>query len=84
VERADGRKITARVVKSAVQELCFGGGAKPASRETRPTKAEKRKLINETIGQILVLLSQKASHEALAQKVETLHGHIQALFAKSN
>jgi hypothetical protein len=56
VEKAGGRRITARVVKSAVQDLHFGGAPKAANRQTRQTRAGKRKLINETIGQILVLL----------------------------
>jgi hypothetical protein len=39
-------------------------------------------LIDGAIGELLVLLSQKASHEVLTQKVDALHGHIQSLFPK--
>ena len=84
VEKAAGRKITARLVKAAVQELQLAPATKPATREPRQTKAEKRRLIDEAIGQLLILLSQKASHAILTEKVEALHGHIQSLFATSS
>jgi hypothetical protein len=80
VQKAGGRRITARTVKSAVQELGFAPEAKPAASEPRQTRAQRRRLIDEAIGQLLVLLSQKASHEILTQKVEALHRHIRALF----
>ena len=35
--------------------------------------------MNEAIGELLVLLSQKAAHQVLTEKVEALHRHIQAL-----
>ena len=34
------------------------------------------------IGELLVLLSQKASHEVLTQEVEALHSHIHSMFSK--
>jgi hypothetical protein len=80
VERAGARPVTARLVKAAVQELQVGGAPKPASYKPRQTKAEKRKAIDDAIGELLMLLSQKASHSTLAEKVEALHQHIQALF----
>jgi hypothetical protein len=46
----------------------------------RRSRAEHRKLIDTAFGEILVLLSQKASHTILTQKVEALHGQIQVLF----
>jgi polyhydroxyalkanoate synthesis regulator phasin len=82
IEKAGGRKITARLVKAAVQKLQPPRGAKPVKRETGQTKAQQRKLIDGAIGELLVLLSQKASHEVLTQKVEALHGQIRSLFPK--
>ena len=40
-------------------------------------------LVDDTLGQVLVLLSQKANHTVLTEKFETLHRQIQALFAES-
>jgi hypothetical protein len=40
-------------------------------------------LISDAIGELLVLLSQKTSHDILTRKVEALHGHIQTLFPNS-
>ena len=82
VEQADGRKITEQIVKAAVKELQPDGTAKPVARQPRQNKDQQRKLIDGAIGELLVLLSQKASHEVLTQKVEALHGHIQSLFPK--
>ena len=82
IEKAGGRKITARLVKAAVQELQPPGGAKSVPSQPHQNKAQQRKLIDGAIGELLVLLSQKASHEVLTQKVETLHGQIHSLFAK--
>jgi hypothetical protein len=81
-EKATGRKTTAQMVKSAVKELQLAGTAKPVTRQPRQNKEQQRKLIDGAIGELLVLLSQKASHEVLTQKVEALHGQIQALFPK--
>jgi hypothetical protein len=39
-------------------------------------------VIEAAIGELLVLLRRKEDHGVLTQKVEALHGHIQALFAK--
>jgi hypothetical protein len=82
VEIAHGRKITERMVKAAVQQLQGASDAQPATRKPRQSKAQQRQLINEAIGQLLVLLSQKISYDVLTEKVEALHGHIQALFPK--
>ncbi|MHC1767677.1 MAG: hypothetical protein AB9869_25935 [Verrucomicrobiia bacterium] len=48
VESAGGRKITARLVKRAMEELGFAAAPKPDSRIDRNAKAERRKLINDT------------------------------------
>jgi hypothetical protein len=81
-EKAGEAKITARLVKAAVQELGLGT-PKPVNRESRQSKAEKRRLIEETIGQLLLLLRQKAEHAILTEKVQVLHGQIQTLFPKA-
>jgi hypothetical protein len=82
VEKAGNGKITARMVKSAVEELQPGAKAAPVVQKPGPAKPEQRRLIDDTIGQLLVLLSKKASHGVLVTRVEALHGHIQALFTK--
>ena len=82
VQKAGGRKITALLVKKAVKELQLGGNTPPAAKKAGPTRAERRRLIDDTIGQLLALVSKKADHSLLQQKIEALHGHIQALFAK--
>ena len=85
VEKAGRRKITANIVKNAVKELQPAGPApttpKPAD---QPTKSDKRQLINAAFGELLLLLSQKASHDILTQKVEKLPGCVQALLPKPN
>jgi hypothetical protein len=57
-------------------------GLTPEARETRQTKAEQRRVIDDAIEQLLMLLSQRASHALLTEKVEALHRHIQSLFPK--
>ena len=42
VEKAAGRKITARLVKAAVQELQLAPATKPATRKPRQTKPKSR------------------------------------------
>jgi len=46
------------------------------------TQTEKRRLIDDTIGQLLALLSQQAAYALLIEKVQELHGHVQSLFSK--
>jgi hypothetical protein len=62
------------MVKTAVKELQQVGNAKPVTRQPRQNKAQQRKLIDGASGELIVLLSQKATHEVLTQKVEALHG----------
>ncbi|MHC1769243.1 MAG: hypothetical protein AB9869_34005 [Verrucomicrobiia bacterium] len=81
VESAGGRKITARLVKKAMQDLGLAAPPKPVSKINRNAKAERRKLINDTIGQLLLLIGQKAAYEAILQHVEALQRHIQPLLA---
>jgi hypothetical protein len=50
VAKAGGRKITARLVKKAVQELELVGKKAPVAKKAGPTKAERRRLIDDTFG----------------------------------
>jgi hypothetical protein len=79
VQKAGGWKITARRVNKAVQELQFGGAAKPAAKKTGPTKAERRRLIDDTIGQLLAMISQKADHGLPHPRRPPLQGAIRHL-----
>ena len=82
VAKAQGRKVTARTVKSAVRELQLQGS--PSSRSMRASPASKRQLrtlIDSTISELLALVGQKASHDKLTPKLEALHQHVQTLFA---
>ncbi|MHC1764501.1 MAG: hypothetical protein AB9869_09360 [Verrucomicrobiia bacterium] len=83
VENAGGRKITARLVKRAMQDLGLAAPPKPVSKINRNEKAERRKLINETVGQVLLLISQKAGYDAILQHVEALQRHIQPFLQTS-
>ncbi len=74
-------RITARVVKTAMQQLQLVGDPKGVKLEPGPNKAKQRRLVDDAIGQLLMLLSQKVGHAILTEKVEILHRHIQALFA---
>jgi len=81
VQKAGGGRITERLVKKAVQELQLGGKAPPVAKKVGPTKAERRRLIDDTFGQLLALVSRKAGHSLMWEKIEVLHGHVQSLFA---
>jgi hypothetical protein len=75
VQRGGKGKITARMVKTAMGDLHLAGNSQPVTRVSAATKREKRRAIDDTIGQLLTLLSQKASYETLTENVECLHGH---------
>jgi len=78
VQEAGGRRITAARVKAAIKQLGLAPATPPVSKITRQKKAEQRRQLDEAIGQLLVLTSQKAGYDLLAKQVEALHGHIQA------
>jgi hypothetical protein len=84
IEAAGGRKITSRLVRNALKELQLGKKPAPVAPLPRVDKAEQRRLIDHSIGQLLALISQKVSYDLLAEKVELLHGYIQPLFAKKS
>ena len=84
VEKARGRRVTARLVKSAVKELQSGDKPTAVAPRVRQPKVDHRQVIDAAIGQLLLLLSQKASYEKLTEQVEALHGHFGRLFATAN
>src|SRR4051812_2973869 len=71
VEKAAGRKITARLVRTAPHDLQLAASP-PPKRSSPQSKADQRKAINSAIGELLVLLSQKAGHDVLTERVEAL------------
>ena len=74
VAKSAGRRITAQRVRSAVHELGLSPHQSAAApRERRPDKNEQRRLIRAAIGELLLLISQKASYDILTEKVEALH-----------
>ena len=61
------------MVKNAVKELQPVAEAQPVDQPPGLTNVQRRRLIDDTIGQLLALLSQKADHATLTQKVEVLY-----------
>jgi hypothetical protein len=82
VDKAAGRQVSERLVRAALREI---QGAQPAPAVTQPrrvSKADKHKVLDVKFGELLALLSQKADHTLLTQKVEELHAQIRALFPR--
>jgi hypothetical protein len=77
IQKAKGRRITAALVRAAVHELKGPAPAKTVKQQ--PTRAEKRRALDCRIAELLVLLSQKAAHDVLAQKVHDLQASIATL-----
>jgi hypothetical protein len=77
--RAGPRKITALMVKTALKELGFGSARAPTDSPPRQNRKEQRQLIDAAIGELLLLLSQKAGHDTLTLKVEALHRQIRSI-----
>lgn len=76
-----GRKITEKMVKRAVKELEFLAPT-PSVKPQRVSKAEQRKLVNEAMAELLVLIRQQVSYNVLLSKMQALYGLIQTLFVK--
>ena len=68
IEKAGGRKITARLVNAAVQELQPPGGAKPVASQPHQNKAEQRKWIDGAIGELLWWRETKGQPPGLDSK----------------
>ena len=76
VAKAGNRKITAQIVAGAVKQLQLPPKECQAVEQPKGrTKTELRRLIDDAISQLLLLLSQKASHDVL-----TAHSPIQRTF----
>jgi hypothetical protein len=82
VQRAGGKTVTARLLKNVVLGLRSTLVQDQQPKPKRPSSQAKRRLIDAAIGELLMLISQKANHGVLMEKVEALHGHIQSLFVK--
>jgi hypothetical protein len=76
-----GRKITARLVKRAVRELKLSDKPKSARPPVRVERTAQREAITGVIGELLVLISQRAAYDALLQKVQVLDQHFHRLFS---
>jgi hypothetical protein len=83
LEMARGRRFSARLVKSALKELRFTGQTSAVARPPRPSKAEQRQLVDNTIGELLMLVSQNAARDILTEKIEALHHQIRSVFESS-
>ena len=68
-KKAGDGKITERLVRSALHEQQRASGAALVDVKPRINKVEQRRLINEAFGQLLLLLSQKAAHDVLTEKL---------------
>ena len=60
IEKAGGRKITARLVKAAVQELGLAPQAQSGTAPVRTAKSERRLLISRTMSELPKLISEKS------------------------
>jgi hypothetical protein len=76
LDKAGTRPVTARMVSSAVKELQPSPAVEP-TRQVAPSKADKQRSIDESFGQNLKLLSQRASHDLLTEKIGALYVQIQ-------
>jgi hypothetical protein len=60
VQKAGGRKLSERLVRSAVKELEFAPAENASNHDkTRQSKAQSRRLINDAIGELLLLIKPK-------------------------
>src|ERR1051325_5895610 len=67
VRKAGTGEITARLVKAAVRELQKAQPQITAKPPPKPTKLHKRRLLESKIGEVPVLLTQKADYATLTQ-----------------
>jgi hypothetical protein len=81
-QTAGARKITERMVKSAVNELGFAPQKQSGSALVRTAKSERRLLIIRTMSELLKLIGEKAEHELLLEEARALETHLSPLLAK--
>ena len=60
----------------------LAGKATSVDQGVASSKAEEWRVVDSTIGQLLLLLSQRAAHDVLVRKVETLHSQVRGILAK--
>lgn len=77
VQMAGRQRITERIVKSAIEALEIKPKTETAAPLPKLNRATQCRLIQDAFGELLVLLSQKAAHDLLTEKVESLHAHVQ-------
>lgn len=80
VEQTGGRRITARVVQKAVEQL--GLAEKPAKALPKREGMDRNRRISDCFSDLLQLLSQRAAYETVISKVEELHGLVGPLLTK--
>ena len=66
VEKAGNAKITQRVVKAAVVELGFK--VPPANASAKLARTQRRKMVTDSITELLALIQKKELHQALCDK----------------
>jgi hypothetical protein len=64
-----------------MNHLQIGPPPNPEKSEARVNTAEMRSRIDQAVGELLVLISQRADYQVLTKKLEALHGHFRALFS---
>ena len=82
VENAGGHRITARMVKSAVDHLGLAPQNQNGSAPARTAKSERRLLVTRTMAELLKLISEKAGHDLLLEKARALETHLTPLLGK--
>jgi hypothetical protein len=82
VENAGGRRITARMVKSAVNQLGLAPQRQSGTAPFRTAQSERRVLISRTLSELLKLISEKAAHDVLLEKARALETHLNPLLGK--
>jgi hypothetical protein len=82
VAKAGGRRITARMVKSAVNQLGLAPQTQSGRAPVRTAKSERRLLISRTMGELLKLISDKAGHDVLLEKARALETHLNPLLGQ--
>ena len=76
VEKAGGKRITARLVQRAVEKL--GLKLSPPNAEAKRARTQRRKMVTDSITELLALIQKKELHQVLLEKAQTLEWRIQA------
>ena len=80
-EKTGGRRITARIVRNAVQELELG--VEPVKgRSRQKERLDLRRMIGDCFGELMKLLSHRADYPSVMEKAQELHGLVERLYAR--